>query len=156
MTVIASLALAGCEPKPPPPTAEPPPTPRKVEPPRATPGQDGWPTTLYYPRLGIPMERLRRQATTGSADGIDFSAPDLVVAHYPLVTGPTAHGAAGGTEVFWVQARGVFFLRSDCQGQHKDGYLGPFPGDPRQVLAPPYPPGPPADRQRSAPLREEG
>lgn len=138
----AASALTGCDDK------------KKVEPApvqvalpapmRQQPGQDGWPVELYFERLNTPLEVLRSQATRGDASGHDLDGPGTIRTHYPHALGPTAHGATGGTEVIWVRNEGSFFLRSDCKGLHIDGFVGPFAGDPREVLKPLQPPDPEA------------
>lgn len=110
------------------------------------PGEDGWPKILYFHRLSASEEELRRQALDGAAPGYNLEAPAVIAAHYDEV-GPTAHGASGGTTVYWVKEKNEFFIRSDCKGHHVDGFLGPFTGDPREVLKPVAEPIPAAERK---------
>lgn len=125
LALAALLALAGCSEK------------KSAAPAARAPSVDseGWPTALYFHRLQMPQEQLRRQATQGTAPGYNLMGAGVIKKHYDQI-GPTAHGAVNGTDVFWIPDKGVFFLRSDCGGHHVDGYIGPFQGDPRVVLEP--------------------
>lgn len=124
LSVLAVLLLlGGCSERKPPPTHG------------KTVDKDGWPSELYYHRLTMPVEQMRSLATRGTARGFNLLGAGVVRKHYDQ-TGPTAHGAVNGTDVFWVPEQNVFFLRSDCDGHHVDGYIGPFEGDPRVVLEP--------------------
>lgn len=154
MVALATVAVAtGCEEKRPPLPAQPPTSEQTQA--VATPGQDGWPTLLFYGRLGVSEAELRRQARDGNAAGFNPSSAEFVRAHYDQI-GPTAHGAAGGTDVFWSKQRDLFFIRSECEGHHAEGWLGPFSGDPRERLKPPMEPSPKSQKQASGrSLREK-
>ena len=98
--------------------------------------KEGWPAQLFFGDLGPIDAKLRKQSTEGVPSGYDLQSPDVEKVHYDQ-PGPTAHGAARGTDVYWVKKASVFFLHSQCDGHHVDGFLGPFEGDPREVLNPP-------------------
>lgn len=112
--------------------------------------EKGWPAELYYSNLPYSEAELRRMSTDGNAAGFNLEAPNVLKKHYDQI-GPTAHGAAGGTDVYWVKEKGVFFLRSDCQGHHVDGFIGPVKGDPRELLKPPFEPKPVVNPEQRAP-----
>lgn len=51
---------------------------------------------------------------------------------YP-VEGPTGHGHY--TTVYYLPKKDEFYIHSDCGMGHADGFLGPFPGNPKAILA---------------------
>lgn len=59
--------------------------------------------------------------------------PGVVSHHYPHVT-VAGHYRATGTYVFHLVEEDLFYLWGDDMAGHNDGMVGPFQGDPRNVL----------------------
>ena len=49
------------------------------------------------------------------------------------VEGPTGHGLY--TTIYYLIESDEFYIHSDCEMGHADGFIGPFKGNPKEVLA---------------------
>jgi len=99
---------------------------------RRTP--DGWPLAITFNRLGVSEKELERQQEHGRREPEHnlWAAPGEL-RHVYGGHGPTGHGMT--TAVYYVPDAGVFYLYSNCGQNHGDSVLGPFAGDPREILA---------------------
>ncbi len=91
-----------------------------------------WPARISFARLGVPMEELQRQQWGSRPLPHRLRGEGVHVQSYGG-PGPSGHGLV--TTVYFVVAARVFYLHSNCGQGHMDGILGPFQGDPREVLA---------------------
>jgi len=101
--------------------------------------QPAWPETITYERLDLSdIDTLSIQtyalADPALLERLNDSSRTLTRA-YP-VKGPTGHGSVLGTTVYYIAPDNQFYFQSPCLMGHNDGVIGPFPGDPRAVLAP--------------------
>jgi hypothetical protein len=125
--LVLALAAAACG------RASPGPVARDAGVSRPSAPRSSWPERLVYDRLALDRATIARQSYRLVPPAFDPRDPRLLRRHY-WQPGPNGHGL--GTEVVYLPHAAQFYLRSDCFQGHHDGFLGPFPGDPRRVLAP--------------------
>ena len=95
-----------------------------------------WPEPPTFAQLDLTdKEALRQQSFSLDPPDFDTNGPNVLTKFYRGVAGPTGHGSLMGTTVYYVKDRDVFYFRSDCGQNHYDGFIGPFRGDPREILA---------------------
>lgn len=90
-----------------------------------------WPHAIVYDKLEITKDHYKQSY---SAVKPEFLVEKIKVETkmYP-VEGPTGHGLI--TTVYFLVEQDEFYIQSDCEMGHADGFLGPFKGNPKVILA---------------------
>ena len=75
---------------------------------------------------------------TKVADAVPFNldASDVLVKCYIASGEGFPHKDAFMKSVYYLRDLNVFYVQCACQGDHYDGFCGPFNGDPRRRLRP--------------------
>ena len=90
-----------------------------------------WPELITFDQLAIQKEHYKQSYNTEKPGFLEEKVK-VETKMYP-VEGPTGHGLY--TTIYYLPAKDVFYLQSDCEMGHADGFLGPFAGNPKMVLA---------------------
>ncbi|NMO21283.1 hypothetical protein HPC49_29640 [Pyxidicoccus fallax] len=96
--------------------------------------EEGWPAKLDFSRL--PRRALDQEGS--SANVLEMQQRGEAYARGYRQRGPF-HGTSHEVTVFYVLASNEFYLQENCMMGHWDPPIGPFAGDPREVLAPASP-----------------
>lgn len=90
-----------------------------------------WPDAIVYDKLEITKSHYK-QSYDPTKPEFFLEKIKVETKMYP-VEGPTGHGLI--TTVYFLVEQEEFYIQSECEMGHADGFLGPFPGNPKVVLA---------------------
>lgn len=93
--------------------------------------QTTWPEKITFERLELTKSHYKQSYSTKKPAFLTEKVKYETKMYN--VEGPTGHGLY--TTVYYLTESDEFYLHSDCEMGHADGFIGPFKGNPKEVLA---------------------
>jgi hypothetical protein len=90
-----------------------------------------WPETITFDKLTVKKEHFKQSYNTKKP--LFLTEKVKIETKMYNTEGPTGHGLY--TTVYYLFEQEVFYIHSDCEMGHADGFIGPFKGNPKQLLA---------------------
>lgn len=90
-----------------------------------------WPEKISFEKLELNKSHYKQS--------YDSKKPEFLTEKVKYETkmynmeGPTGHGLY--TTIYYLVEQDEFYVHSDCEMGHPDGFIGPFKGNPKELLA---------------------
>lgn len=90
-----------------------------------------WPELISFEKLELRKEHYKQSYNSTKPEFLEHKIK--VETKMYNIEGPTGHGLY--TTVYYLPNADEFWVHSDCEMGHADGFLGPFKGNPKVLLA---------------------